>query len=297
MAEPAEDLREALAEALEESKFPTDELVAEEDWSALEEAPAASDGEGSSKDTALEPGKEAEATAQLEIPEFYKGMGLEDLPAETAQAVLAQLQQQESYIHQLQARLAKEPEAPATQAPEPPGEVTDEALLIALGFDPSDEYGETAQVAPHVLPLARTILDLETKVEQLVNVEGARQAENHWNSTLDQLESTYGKLPVSRPEALRYAIEENLTSPFEAYFAISAPVKKEVGDAISAARRASQRTAEAGGVRPRATATGDPTITKDMSLREATRAAMIAAEKESGIKWRNLFKGGKIATE
>jgi hypothetical protein len=292
-----QDLRAALAEAVNEVPFADDDQ-GNESWDAYDDAvepvePAA--GDGSEPSTAETGGEETtpEAEAQeFEVPEFYRKT-LEGLPEEKQKEVLTHLQQQESFIHQLQERLAAKPEAPEAPADAPLDEdVSDEALAIALGYDPEDAYNQPSKVE---LQLARTVLALEDRVEGLAQVETTRQVETAWNSGLDQLESEYGKLPVSRVDVLRYAIEEGIASPFEAYFRIAAPARAEVEGAVAAATKAAAKKAEGGGVKPRATA-GEPdsNIKKGMSLNDAVKAAMAETEKEKGVRLRSLF--GKKAS-
>lgn len=302
MANPASDIRAALAEALDESGFPTDEKVAADSW----EEPLAAD-EGASAEAPADELSKGETFSlfdspeadevQDELPDEYWGVPLDGIPDETRKAILAHFEQQDSTIRKLQERLSKEPDAPPP-APEVTEEVTDEALLLALGFDP-DEW-ETQQLAPKILPLARTVLDLEDKVDSLVQKETVNTVQTQWNSQLDELESVHGKLPFDRVQVLRYAIEENIASPFEVYFKLSAPIKREqreVENVVTKARRDAARKAEAGGVKPRSAAsTGEVIDPKTTSLRDATRIAMAEAEKETGLSFKSLF-GRKVQAD
>lgn len=290
-------LREALAEAVSESHYPTDEVLADEDtWDfGVESAPAADDGSIPGKDGDEANVENPEAPVQGDIPATYFGVDLTGIPEEQARAIYESLQQQDTYIHKLQARLATEPEAPAPPAPSDEEAITDEALLAALNFDPED--WETQQLAPKILPLARTVLELEAKVEQLATLETTRSVENQWNGQLNELEESYGKLPFDRVQVLRYAIEENIASPFEAYFRLSAPAKKEVEGAVAAARQQAAKAAVQGGVKPRSSSSTSSAIDpKNTSLRDAVKIAMAETEKETGLKFRNLFKGPKVQT-
>jgi len=305
MAEQAE-LRAALAEAVAESKFvTTDEADASswDDWdneggtpAPNEPAPAAGDeatpGTGEAPDETEVP----EAQAQ-ELPDEYWGVPLDGIPDEAKQAIIDHFAQQDSTIQKLQARLATEPVAPTptNDTPADAEEVTDEALLQALGFDPED--WETQQLAPRILPLARTVIDLEDKVEALVQKDTVNTVRTQWNGQLDELESVQGKLPFTREQVLRYAIEENIASPFEVYFRLSAPVKREVEQTVAKARREAAKKAEAGGTKPRTSSGDSPVIDpKKTSLRDAVAIAMKEAETETGASWKNIF-GRKVFTE
>jgi hypothetical protein len=295
----AADLQKAIAEALEESEFPTDEKVAADSWEEWDsaagelDAPAASDGdEQSTDDSSEEPGAAEGDEPQLDIPDFYKGMGLEQLPAEVAKGILNHLQQQDSYIGKLQERLAVEPDPATPEPPAEPEEVTDEALAIALGYDPEDQYNQ-----PSAAELARTVLALEDKLDEVTAKETTREVQTQWNTSLDELEASYGKLPFDRLQVLRYAVEENIASPFEVYFRLTAPAKKAAETAVAEARRAAAKKAEAGGVKPRSSAGDAPVIDpKTTSLRDATKLAMLEAEKETGLHWKGIF-GRKVRVE
>jgi len=300
MADPAtqENLREALAEALTESEYPTDEKLADEDpWDfGVESAPAADDGSIPGKDDTEADVDDSEAaeTVQSPIPDSYFGVDLTGIPEEQARIIYESLQKQDTYIHKLQERLATEPAAPTQENAPAEEAVTDEALLQALGFDPDD--WETQQLAPRILPLARTVIELEDKVDQLATIETTRAVETQWNTQLNELEGTYGKLPFERVQVLRYAIEENIASPFEAYFKLSAPAKKEVESAVAAARQTAAKQAVQGGVKPRSSSNTSAHIDpKATSLRDAVKIAMAETEKETGLRFKNLFKG-KVQT-
>ncbi|MES2156040.1 MAG: hypothetical protein V4510_12980 [bacterium] len=304
MADPATqaDLRAALAEAVEESEFPTDEKLAEEDeWDFSTEevsAPAADDGSipGKDDEEVVEADPEAAEAVQDPIPDVYFGVDLTGIPEEQARTIYESLQKQDTYIHKLQARLATEPEASSQEATSEPEVITDEALLQALGFDPED--WETQQLAPKILPLARTVVELEDRVDQLANIETTRAVETQWNGELNQLEETYGKLPFERVQVLKFAIEEGIASPFEAYFKLSAPAKREVESAVAAARQAAAKQAATGGVKPRSSANiGTSIDPKTTSLRDAVKQAMAETEKETGLKFKNIFSGRKVKTE
>lgn len=303
MAPDRADLQAAIAEALDESKFPTEERVAAQEWEDWDDsnevsAPAADDEAAPSKaetaETVEEPAEAEEA--QPPVPDEFWGVSLEGIPAEQARAILDKLQQQETYIGSLQARLAEKPAVPeAAPAPtEEAGEVTDEALAIALGYDPEDPYNQPTAAE---LKLARTVLDLEDKLEVVTRAETTRQVETAWNSGLDELEAQYGTLPVSRLDVLRFAVEENIASPFEAYFRLKAPAQREVENAVAEARRKAAKQAEAGGVKPRSAAATTPVIDpKTTSLRDAVAISMKEAEKETGLSWKQLF-GRKVPIE
>jgi hypothetical protein len=297
MAEDA-DLQSAIAEALEESQYSTEEAETAAEWNEWDdESETASDAEQLSKG---EPDSESEEApegdeAQEPVPTEYWGVSLDGIPEDKARDILAKFQQQDSYIHQLQERLSQAPEPVVDDsAAEADEEITDEALLTAMGLDP--ESYEAQQMAPVVLPLARTVLDLEDKVDTLVTRDTTREVETQWNAQLNELEDTYGKLPFDRVQVLRYAVEEGIASPFETYFRIAAPGRKEVESVVADARRVAAKKAASGGVKPRSSGDVTTEISKDMSLRDAVKTAMKETEKETGLKWSGLFRG-KVRTD
>lgn len=295
MADPTADMRAALAEAVAESEFPTDEKLETdswEDWDKQQE-PAAVAGEteepGKEEAPVTEGAPETTTVEQEPLPDVYWGVNLEGIPDDAKRSIIDHFAQQDSTIQKLQARLAKEPEpAPAPEGVLEQEDITDEALLVAMGFDPED--WETQQLAPKLLPLARTIVDLEGKVEQLVEKDTVETVKTEWNRQLDELEEASGKLPFDRVQVLRYAIEENISNPYEVYFRLSSPVKKEVEQVVAKARRDAARKAEAGGVKPRTSGSTAPVIDlKTTSLRDAVAIAMKESEAETGLSFKNIF--------
>jgi len=308
MAEQA-DLRAALAEAVAESEFPTDETAAAAAWAewdkddgggepAAEAEAAPADGEEPSKgevsDEEETPEPADEAEEQEPLPDEYWGVSLEGIPDEVKRSILDHFAQQDSTIQKLQARLA-EPAAPVDETPPAePEEITDEALALALGYDPEDPYNKPTD---RELQMARSVIDLEDKVDALIQKDQIQTVQTEWNRQLDELESTQGKLPFDRVQVLKYAIDEGIASPFEVYFRLSAPVKREVEQTVAKARREAARKAEAGGVKPRTSAGDSPTIDpKTTSLRDAVAIAMKESEKETGLSFKNLFSR-KVFTE
>jgi hypothetical protein len=219
----------------------------------------------------------------------YWGTDLTDLPAEKQVAIIDHFEQQDSTIHKLQNDL-KRPEEPARTEPAPvPDEVEDQDLLRAIGLDPEDPNVES--LAPAIVPILRNQLQLEGTVEQMSQRSAAQEAETHWNKTLDELEGAHGKLPGDRLGVLKYAVDNSIASPYEAYFRLQAPVKREVEDFVQAQRRAQGQKDAGGQVRPQASDADTPPIAKGMSLRDAVRAGMEVAEKRSGVKWVDAVRG------
>jgi len=290
---PEEGIRAAIAEVVENTELDP----GNPDWSGFDEqdpavgTTAASTEEASSTveaPTTVAPAEGEEATA--DVPTEYWGVDLSDIPAERRAEILAHFEQQDSVIHKLQEKLSAPLEEHAPVVEEDDVEVSDEDLLRAAGYDPEDF--ETQRLAPFMLPLLRTQLATEEKLEQMYRNEQVRTVESQWNSQLDELESQYGKLPGNRLQVLKEAAEKGYATPYETYFRITAPVRKDVETAVSAARREALKREQEGTVRPRTG--GESTATKlepGVSLREAVEKSMTAAQKSTGLSWREAVKG------
>lgn len=304
-----EETLAGIAKAIEESGFQTGEQAEASEWNSFEdeaetedetdetptaETPAESE-PSTAEPQAEEPTPETDDGTGEEAPTSYWGVDLTGIPPEKRAEVIAHFEQQDSRIQKLQERLTKEPETPETPpTPDEPEEITDEDLLRAVGYDPELVSAEDA--AP-ILKLARSQLDLEAKVEALTTQSTTNAVEQQWNSALDDLEATYGKLPFERIQVLRFALEEGLTSPFETYYRITAPIQKEVGDAAQAARREALKNESVGGLKPRSSTAGDKVITKGMSVREAVAVAAKNAEKTTKLSWREALSKRKGSSE
>lgn len=307
------DLRKEIGEAVTDSEWKTDD-DADDDYSLLEEgaegqetetpvaaadATPAEDGSGTVADPDDGEAEEAEAqegTAD-EVPEEFWGVDLREFPPEKRAEIIAHFEQQESTIHKLQAQLATqvEDETPAPPAEEPE-EVTDEDLMRVIGLDPEYTSPEDPSTAA-ALRLARNQLALEDQVERLSQARQAEEAGAAWNSQLDELEAQYGPIPLERNQVLKYAIDNGIASPFEAYFRITAPVQREVKGAVDEARRKALKQEASGGVRPRATDAAPKGITKDMPLKEAVALAAKESAKELKTSWRDVLQRQRTAKE
>jgi hypothetical protein len=284
----------AIAEALEASDYDAD--AATNDWSGFdEETPDAPDASVEDTSSTAEPATTTDetpegATTTGETPTSYWGVDLSDIPEERRAEVIAHFEQQDSTIRKLQERLSTPPE----ETPPPDDEevvvedVTDEDLLRAAGYDPEDM--EVQRMSSYILPLLRTQLANEEKLDQLYRNEQVRTVQSTWNQQLDELEDQYGKLPVDRLSVLREAAEKKYATPFEAYHRIAAPVRKEVENAATAARREAARRASGASPRPTSTDGEEPPIKEGMSLRDAVAASAKAAQKETGFSWRDSVK-------
>ncbi len=291
-----DDLKASIAEALEESEYvPEDERPdGWEDWDENDApAAAAGDEESASKSEPQATSEDdSESLDTVDPADSYWGVSLEGIPAEKRADIIAHFEQQDSTIHKLQERLTREPE-PEVVDDTPAEEVTDEDLMRVLGIDP--ESYEAQSLAPTVLPLARTVLALEETVEQLKMKDVVEDTKTTWNSQLDVLEQSYGKLPFDRVQVLRYAAEEKLVTPADAYFKLATGPRREVEDRVSAARLEAAKKDQSAGTRPRATGgVREPIDPKTTSLKDAVRIAMKEAEEDTGLSFKGLLSGKKV---
>jgi hypothetical protein len=225
-----------------------------------------------------------------EPPEAYWGVSLEGLSPEKRAEIIGALEQRDSTIHKLQAKLTAPVEPGEQPVPEPVvavDDIPDDELLVAAGYDPEDY--EVQRMARFILPGLRRELKLEDQLHSLVEKETVREVETSWNTALDELETTHGKLPLDRVQVLRFAIDNQLASPFETYFRIAAPIRVEVESAVQKARLEAAREAAGAGLRPGSSTAGPEVIKPEMTLREAVEAAAMAAEKETGKSWKSVF--------
>jgi len=297
-------LQSGIAEALAESQYKPDEPDLESQLASFDEELAAEDegedeGDVGETDPSKVESQEASEPAEGDAPftkeelatakatDSYWGTDLTGIPVERKAALIRHLSQQDGTIRQLQAKLAEPLEAPAP-TDDVVEEATDEQLLAVLGLDPESVEGQE-RVA--LVTLARNQLALEDQVSQLTAGEKTRAAQTAWNGQLDELEATYGKLPGTREEVLRYAIREQAVTPADLYFKLTAPIKQEVGNVAAAARREAAKRVESGGtLRPRSSSAEAPGVTKGMSMRDAVKAAAMEAQKETGLSWKQAVK-------
>lgn len=304
-----QEMAGGIAEAIDETSFETDETeVNPADTEFDDEGDLTPDPElvtppstpESTTPEGEEPEGEPEGEPQAETPEEYWGIRLEGVSAEKRAEIIAGLEQRDSTIHKLQEQMTalrtKEAEAEAPVAEEPE-EIDDATLLQAAGYDPEDY--EVQQNAKFLVPQLRRQLELEEQVESLAQARQVETVEQQWNASLDQLETEFGKIPFEREDVLRYAIDQQIASPYEAYFRIAAPARKEVSDALGALRRDVQKQVVTGGVKPQNRGGGGPSPALDpkMSLKDAVKAAAKDAQKETGLKWKDAARGRRSPKE
>lgn len=236
---------------------------------------------------------ESETTGtDSDAPAEYFGVDLSELPAEKRREIIAGFRERDDYI----SKLLREKAEPSTEAPAAPPveaeELTDDALLQALGLDPENDMFDqhTAKVA---LPLARQLLETKAAVDQLMQTQSISQAERFWNSSLDSLEKQFGELPIDRVAVLEFAAENQIADPQDAYWRIMGPVRQQLMNAVQTHKQSEMRDAKKGAasVRPRTTGNTTPARLEATSVRNAVyEAAKIAAE-ERGLDWEQAVKG------
>lgn len=298
-APAAEGIAAAIKEAVSSSKYDAGDPFWD-DGEQETEAEVVAEGteEASSTVEATETVAAAEGEeATAEAPTEYWGVDLSDIPAEKRAEVIAHFEQQDSTIHKLQEKLSAplEVEQSTTSEEEEDVDVTDEDLLRAAGYDPEDY--KTQELAPFMLPLLRTQLATEEKLDQMYRNEQVRTVETQWNGQLDELESQYGKLPGNRLQVLNEAALKGYATPFEAYFRITAPVRKDVETAVSTARREALKREQGASLKPNSGGGEGGPLKKGISLRDAVAESMKQSQKETGLSWREAVKGRFSRTE
>jgi hypothetical protein len=307
MPAPQADLKGAIAEALDESKFPVTETLESQlatfdtelaededdevtDSTAPAETPSTAKVPSEASVTAEdEPPFTTEELETAEATDSYWGTDLTGIPVERKAALIRHLSQQDSTIQKLQAKLSEPLEvAPPTEA-DPSDEVSDAQLLAFYGIDPED-YSVPDVMKAALIKQGRNQLVLEDQVARLTNVETGRALETQWNAELDELESTYGKLPGSRAEVLRYALREEVVTPADLYFKLTAPIKRDVEGLVAKARREASKREQSGSVKPRSSSAASAPVQPGMTMRDAVKAAAMDAQKETGISWKNAVK-------
>jgi hypothetical protein len=299
---PEAGLESAIAEALTESKYtPEDDLEAQlatfdtelaEDPDEGLEAPAEPPSTAKAPAETSVPAESetftAEELATAEATDSYWGTDLTGVPVERKAALIRHLSQQDSTISKLQAKLAEPLEVPEASTEEVE-EVTDAQLLAVYGIDPED-FSIPDAMKGAIIRQARNQLALEDQVATLTNREQVRDYQSSWNTELDTLESTYGELPGTREEVLRYALREEVLTPADLYFKLTAPVKREVESLAAKARRDAGKREQAAGVKPRSSSAEPAAVQPGMSMRDAVKAAAMAAQKETGHSWKTAVK-------
>lgn len=239
----------------------------------------------------VEPESEATGT-DSDAPTEYFGVDLSELPAEKRRDIIAGFRERDDYISKL-LREKSEPAVPEPMAPTPQAEeLTDDALLRALGLDPENDMFDqhTAKVA---LPLARQLLETKAAVDELMQTQSISQAERFWNTSLDSLEKQFGELPIDRIAVLEFAAENQIADPQDAYWRIMGPVRQQLMQAVQTHRETELRDAKRGAasVRPRTTGKTTPAKLEATSVRNAVQEAARIAAEERGLDWEQAVKG------
>ena len=230
-------------------------------------------------------GDHGEASEGTEVPTEYFGLDLSDLSPESRQSVITRLKEQDKLIQQekrTNAELAKAEEPAAQDTPEP----TVDDIMEALGYDKGDPmYDVKAEVAG---PLAQRLVQMEAAFSQFVQAQQLEKLADHWDGTLDYMESEYGKLPMDREEVYEYAADNGISDPRDAYNRIAVPGRKRMSAEAEKARAEALRNAKRGIGTPRPT-TGDAGPSEPEG-RLSPRESMILAAKQTGIDWGDALR-------
>jgi len=172
----------------------------------------------------------------------------------------------------------------APQADKP--DLSDEALAQALGLDLEDPYD--AKLAAIAVPLARQNLELQSKVEDLSSSDAVRETQAYWETSLDKLESQFGKLPVDHLKFYEFAADNGIAEPAAAYWQVVGPAKAEVMQAaqkkrVEVAEALAAFKRQASGVRPSATVPGEDAGLQSKNTKDAVKEAMLKVQEKLGI--------------
>lgn len=255
-------VEEALAEVLKEQESGEPEAQVEEEVipetqdletpeEEKDETPETPAVEGESKVDGT-PDKDAESEAETsDVPESYMGLDLSDLPAEKRAEIIGSFKKQDKYaqksqqdktdadkrIEALEAKiteLSKADETSEEETEEAP-EATDEQILTALGFDPTDPLYEVKAEA--ALPVAKEVIRLGSAVSELVQHIQAQEAAATFVAGMDDLETSLGT-PLDRDALIDFCLENEIDDPAAAYERMVGPERTAVATAASEARKA-----------------------------------------------------------
>ncbi len=272
---------------------------------ATPEASATPEAQGapSTEVVAGTPGGESETPTEGtdDTPTEYFGVDLSFIEDATERAKwIHEFQERDTFISQLlrdkaegdgqggdkppAQKPAAEPQEPAPQAEKP--DLSDEALAQALGLDLEDPYD--AKLAAIAVPLARQNLELQSKVEDLSSSDAVRETQVYWETSLDKLESQFGKLPVDRLKFYEFAADNGIAEPAAAYWQVVGPAKAEVMQAaqkkrVEVAEALAAFKRQASGVRPSATVPGEDAGLQSKNTKDAVKEAMLKVQEKLGI--------------
>ena len=272
---------------------------------ATPEASATPEAQGapSTEVVAGTPGGESETPTEGtdDTPTEYFGVDLSFIEDATERAKwIHEFQERDTFISQLlrdkaegegqggdkpsAPKPAAEPQEPAPQAEKP--DLSDEALAQALGLDLEDPYD--AKLAAIAVPLARQNLELQSKVEDLSSSDAVRETQVYWETSLDKLESQFGKLPVDRLKFYEFAADNGIAEPAAAYWQVVGPAKAEVMQAaqkkrVEVAEALAAFKRQASGVRPSATVPGEDAGLQSKNTKDAVKEAMLKVAEKVGV--------------
>jgi hypothetical protein len=155
-------------------------------------------------------------------PETYMGLDLSALDPKERAAVVERFKAKDKYAQGLETRLKEGDTPPAAEDEEPTDleELSDEDLLKQYGFDPEDPVAAEIQ-----LPLIRQMDKQNAALELMMSFLIEQQQSGQFNSVLDQVEETDGKLEdssITRDDILSFMQEKQIGDPQIAYDAIKA---------------------------------------------------------------------------
>lgn len=244
---------------------------------SVEQAAENDQEQGSEDDTSEAP----EGTE--EFPDTYFGLDLSALSQEQRANIVGELRKRDDHIGKLlRERVPGETAEtePSVETEEAPEELTDEAILQALGLDPENPMQEDAiRVA---LPLVKKQVAQDQQLSTLMETLELQEIDRTWRQALSGMEREFGTLPteLDHDSVMQYAAENGITNPMDAYWRIVGPGRAALQEAItktSAAKKASTETnaakKAASTTRPASTDADDDSPVEGKNVKEATAEA------------------------
>lgn len=281
----SEDRAELIAQFSEEAQPEGQDPETEEEEAQETTAPD-SEGGGAdgTPDEEEEEAQDPEEAQADEPPTEYMGIDLSGIDSDRRAEIIADLKENDKFIQRLiqekkdlEAKVAsgEKPDEPQTQeVDEPP---TDEEILTAMGLDPEDPLAELQ------LPMARKLYESQVQLQEMQQVMQAQAFYDHFNTVLDQLEASEGKLPaeITRDDILDFMAENDIADPQDAYYRVAAPIKARLATSLSQEREEAKRQAKKRISTPKVPS--EPTESKAPDKLLTPREAAMAALKEAGV--------------
>lgn len=238
-----------------------------------------------------EPSAAEETPPPGDVPTEYFGVDLNEVPPEKRAEIINRFKEQDRYVQSVQQRAAElekqaQPQAQPAPQPEPEAAPSDDDIMAALGVSSDDEMYDLKKEL--LLPQAKALAEIKATQDAFIQEQRVREFENHWNSTLDQLEETHGKLPITRDELAAIAVANDIFDPMDAYARVHLTGRQTLNAEVEKFKAEAKKAAEeAAKPKPPSTQSPRPTDATPVAKPELLSpkdAARKAAEK-LGFDW------------